>query len=523
MSNISGLSRPLCSTLALSVFLGACAHAKNEPVAVAPPLPAAATWSASTASAPSTEAALVSRSAELLALAQHAAPDAKTALVVGRGARALAHALRARAINVEERDPVAVDTASRPTFDVVIAPEVASASAARALLGHVFANGLVVARWIDDERAVASAADGHRFASFTAPIAMEDHGDHFEHLLIERAGSAALGLGDVARTLGLLPSESFMRDEYDPSPRPSGKRVKLAGYVVRLPSGEVVVDVPHLEQGATRVDAPAVAAQLGALAGSKVSPVWDGKAIDPRSLTGALQTGTAMVGTRTSAVIVVVEGWLALRSWNEAPSGADLQSGVRAYELTDARISSTVRANAWTRAFAQYEADVKAKLTRELQSATPVRAELAIDHVIAPIERLTPNDAHFFEAVRFWRRLWSTIFDLYRIQTPSPGFDGALVTWTAKTLPERNLEAGLLHRPRPTAAEREAYRSMFMLGAVLSTRASDEAEQNGKTNDACRLLAESRRLWHAYDADAAYVREFDQVYARKSTACGLDP
>jgi hypothetical protein len=271
----------------------------------------------------------------------------------------------------------------------------------------------------------------------------------------------------------------------------AGERVKVAGFVVRLPSGEIIVDAPG-EQDA-RV--PSLAAELAPLAGPRPAPVLEG-AVEPRSFAGALSTGSEMAGTRTSTAIVVVEGRLDRAT----------------HEMTDARITTTVKADAWLPAFAKYEAALKARLPSTPASADPVTVELALDGIAAPLERLvTADDRKFFEPLRWIARLTDAIRRLQRIDR-----ERELATWTETSLPERSVDGPLVLRPRPTSAEREAYRTMFLLGGVLADRTLTGLERGPEP---CRLFREAVRLLRAYDARSPLLADITSRAAQGRPNC----
>lgn len=514
-------------TILLTTSLAACAPGAKAPSTVEAPnaAPAAEAQSSRVVSSSAERTALppIPRMTELLALARQAAPNAKRAFIVGKGTNDLARVLHARdAVTqmIEERatDPEELATArTRQRFDVVIAPELENAAAARLL--HTYGD-VVVARWVDGEREVESAADGRRAASFTAqlPAGSAQSRPRFEHVLIERAGSAPLGIGAIAATIGMLPTEPFLRSAGDDL-KPAGN-VRLAGFLVRLPSGETFIDVPHGEQGATHVFTPGLDAMLNSLAGTKPSVSSDKP--DPRSLAGALHTGPGMQGTRTSSVIVFLEGRLHLRTWAEAPAGAPASSGARTYELADAAIRATVTEDAWRRAFSKYDKQLKAKLAGAFQGNDLSRAELALERASQDLAKLAPDSPGMFEAVRFWERLRLAILELEG--TTAAGGETTstpLVEWTAKHFPDKTVDGELLGRAHPTDAEREAYRSMLVVPALTSERGFETALKSGQTKQACSLLAESDRLWKLSNAPSSYLRGFESAHSTDAKACGL--
>ncbi|MBX3213411.1 MAG: hypothetical protein KF850_15345 [Labilithrix sp.] len=501
----------LCGVMLAVALLGGCSAAapRRAPADRREPARAAAPSAADREGAAAVEVH-APRSEELVALAMAAAPTARTALVLGRGARAIVARLRARGLEVDVQATL-TPAPGRSGYDVVVAPDLTRWSEARAVRALVAKDGALVARWLDAERTVARAEGGGRFASFTAPVVAATDERRFEHLVVERPGGSIggpLGVEAIARRFHLRPSEPSVREISDRSPVPGAPRVRLAGYVVRLGPSELGVVLPHSEQGATRVLVPSLAADL-----AKAAPPQPARKVSP-SFASALETSSTEVDAGSSATIVVLEGRLSLRSWEEeraAPGGA------RTYDLTEARVTSTVAAGAWDTAIAAYEARTRETVPAAFRKIDPLAAESALDRAVAPVERLVaPEDGVFFGVLRWTARVRGAIRLLPSADAPSE-----LASWASAALPERDLDGPLVDRPRPTAVEREAYRHFFLFAGVLVDRALGRARAAGDKAAACALFGEAVRLLRGYDRASAQLREIERHEAAFAKDCDL--
>ena len=88
-------------------------------------------------------------------------------------------------------------------------------------------------------------------------------------------------------------------------------------------------------------------------------------------------------------------------------------------------------------------------------------------------------------------------------------------------LPERVLERSLLGRPRPTSAEREAYRELFLFAGIHASRVLVDSRRTGDTQGACRLLGEMVRVLDAYNPRFALFDQIKRNEAALAKQCGL--
>ena len=269
---------------------------------------------------------------------------------------------------------------------------------------------------------------------------------------------------------------------------------KVAGYVVRTETGEIVVDVPrdrqptrHLHVVGVQLDAPRTP--------SRHLP--DGS-VDGSELLGALATTARRTEMRSSEMLVVLEG-------RQHP-----RRDAREIDLVDAIVVSKITKPDWTRAFGEYETRLARDLSFALQpeDATHARAADAIEHAESPIlDLVRPAEASLLEIVRFWNHKRRYLHDL----RDHRGGD-ALAQWASAELVEYNLENALEGRPQPTNTERDTYRELFAYAGVRLLDAAQNAEEDEDTR--CHAALQANRLLDLYDSKrplSALARELSEA------------